>query len=557
MRYSSFKSCVIRLFAVLLLVMVFLPVSAQYYMEVYRKDGQKIPYYLSDIDSIRFIYDATASDEYSYVDLGLSVMWATYNVGAHKPEEYGNYFAWGETVSNYQFVNAQSEIPVWNPKSEDYWWSSYKYGSNYNQLTKYCNNSEFGFNSFIDNKTVLDLQDDAANVNWGGKWRMPTMTELEELFDKCTWTWFTMNGVNGYKVTSNVSGYENASIFLPAAGFRYGTSLEYYCTGGNYWTATLCSFYPCYAEGLFFQSTYHSRGSDSRSGIRSVRPVYPTVIEMKMDTSSISLNPDEEIKLTAIVKRDGQVVDFSVQWLSDKPTVATVSDDGVVKCLAEGTALITAEYYGYTATCQVTVTKNSGASYEYVDLGLSVMWATCNVGASKPEDYGDYFAWGETEAKSIYDWSTYKYCKGTYNTITKYCSNISYGDNGFTDTKTTLDPEDDVAHVVWGGSWRMPTQADFDELLNNCDWAWINQNGVLGWKVTSRVDTSCSIFLPAASYHYDSAHGGMGFLGYYWSSSLSTGDPLGAWGIYFNSSDHAELGNSRSYGLSVRPVCSK
>ncbi|MBO7112331.1 MAG: hypothetical protein J6V75_00065, partial [Bacteroidaceae bacterium] len=135
-------------------------------------------------------------------------------------------------------------------------------------------------------------------------------------------------------------------------------------------------------------------------------------------------------------------------------------------------------------------TVASGIKYEseyaYVDLGLSVKWATCNVGASKPEEYGDYYAWGETEPKTTYDWSTYKWCKGSSATMTKYCNNSSYGNNGFTDTKTTLDPEDDVAHVKWGGNWRMPTISEFEDLINNCTWTWTTQNGVNGYKVTSK-----------------------------------------------------------------------
>ena len=96
-------------------------------------------------------------------------------------------------------------------------------------------------------------------------------------------------------------------------------------------------------------------------------------------------------------------------------------------------------------------------NHEYVDLGLpsGTLWATMNVGANSPEDYGDYFAWGETAPKSVYDWSTYKWCRGLVNTITKYCNSGGY--NGFVDNKTELDPEDDAATANWGAEWRMPS----------------------------------------------------------------------------------------------------
>ena len=198
------------------------------------------------------------------------------------------------------------------------------------------------------------------------------------------------------------------------------------------------------------------------------------------------------------------------------------------------------------------------ANYEYVDLGLSVKWATFNVGASKPEEYGWYYAWGETERKTDYSWSTYKYCNGSSSTLTKYCNDSSYGNNGFTDTKTTLDPDDDVAHVKWGGDWRMPTEDEFLELFLNCTLTWTTLNGVNGYRVTSKKTgyTDRSIFLPAAGYRAGTYLLGVGGSGYYWYSSLDTGYPGDAWYVYF-SSDHSVTNSStgRAGGFSVRPVC--
>ena len=196
---------------------------------------------------------------------------------------------------------------------------------------------------------------------------------------------------------------------------------------------------------------------------------------------------------------------------------------------------------------------NTG-NHEYVDLGLSVKWATCNVGANKPEEYGDYFAWGETEPKSTYDWSNYKWCNGSYKTLTKYNNSSSYGT---VDNKTTLDLSDDAARANWGGSWRMPTDAELTELREQCTWTWTTQNGVYGYKVTSKKSgyTSKSIFLPAAGYRYGSSLDYAGSGGLYWSSSLYSDSPYDAWYVYFYSDDVYRVSSSRYYGFSVRPVC--
>lgn len=190
--------------------------------------------------------------------------------------------------------------------------------------------------------------------------------------------------------------------------------------------------------------------------------------------------------------------------------------------------------------------------HEYVDLGLSVKWATCNVGAITPEEYGDYFAWGETEPKTDYGWETYKYGTAS-NQLTKYCNYSSYGKDGFTDSKTVLDPEDDAAAVNWGGAWRMPRYEEMDELIDNCTWTWTTQNGVNGRKVTG--PNGNSIFLPAAGVMGNSDLYYAGSLGYYWSSSLLTGSPNLAYYVYFNSDDVGRDRSNRYYGRSVRPVC--
>lgn len=187
---------------------------------------------------------------------------------------------------------------------------------------------------------------------------------------------------------------------------------------------------------------------------------------------------------------------------------------------------------------------NKHNGHEYVDLGLSVKWADMNIGAEKPEDSGWYLAWGETKPKDVYDWSTYFDTNDGGNTFTKYT----------TSTKTTLDPEDDAAHVNWGGDWRMPTVAEQSELRSNCTWTWTTQNGVKGYKVTSKVNGN-SIFLPAAGYRYYGDLYVAGSDGDYWSSSLYTSYSYSAFNLNFNSGGAGPLPFSRSFGQSVRAVC--
>ena len=189
------------------------------------------------------------------------------------------------------------------------------------------------------------------------------------------------------------------------------------------------------------------------------------------------------------------------------------------------------------------------AGHEWVDLGLSVKWATCNVGAESPEVYGGYYAWGETEEKTIYDWSTYKWCNGSYDTQMKYCTSSVYGT---VDNKTTLDPEDDVAHVQWGGNWRMPTKAEQDELCNNCTWSWTSVNGVNGYRVIG--PNGNSIFLPAAGYRNGEDVYRRGAYGYYWSASLCSSLSCSAHFLCYDDGFYYLGGYYRYYGRTVRPV---
>ena len=195
--------------------------------------------------------------------------------------------------------------------------------------------------------------------------------------------------------------------------------------------------------------------------------------------------------------------------------------------------------------------------HEWVDLGLpsGTLWATCNVGANSPEEYGDYFAWGETEPKSNYKWSTYKHCKGDYYMLTKYCT--TYGYNNFKDGLTELLPEDDAASANWGSNWQTPSLTQCRELINSnyTITEWTTLNGVNGRMITSKSNGN-SIFLSASGSHIETNSNSENNFGGYWSRSLYSGHSDEAYGLYFDPS-YINAGTSysdRYIGLTVRPV---
>ena len=211
-----------------------------YTMSVYLSDGSVEVFSVSEVDSVVYSENVgnssvtTYINGYAAVDLGLSVKWATCNIGADPPEDYGNYYAWGETETKDSYTSS----------------SSVTYGVEMDDIA-----GDAGY--------------DAATANWGGSWRMPTWDEMDELVDSCTWEWTTQNEVNGYLIT----GSSGNSIFLPAAGYRYGAALFDAGSLGYFWSSTPLSTHTSLAYNLYFYSSYHFRRSDYRLYGRTVRPV--------------------------------------------------------------------------------------------------------------------------------------------------------------------------------------------------------------------------------------------------------------------------------------------
>ena len=298
-------------------------------------------------------------------------------------------------------------------------------------------------------------------------------------------------------------------------------------------------------------------GSDDFSVWSIDIPVY-LVKDIQLSETSITLGSDKTHRLTAtVLPTDAD--NPAVAWTSSNADVATVIN-GLVVAIAPGTCTITCsatDGSGIKAECKVTVFEedNSGTidGRDYVDLGLpsGTLWATCNVGASSPEEYGDYFAWGETQPKTSYNWSTYKYSKGDASKMTKYCTSSSYGS---VDNKTELEPSDDAAIANWGSGWQMPSFEQCKELYNSSytTTTWTTMNGVYGYEITSKSNGN-SIFFPAAGYRSEASLKNAGSYGYCWSRSLGNYS-YGAYELYFYSSSFWTNYDSRYFGRSVRPV---
>lgn len=468
-----------------------------------------------------------------YVDLGLSVKWAKYNIGASSPEEFGDYYAWGETTP--QLNGAYS-------------WTSYSWsvdGNTYS-FTKYCSDFNYGnYYTVCDRNYLLDPQDDVASVKLGGNWRMPTDEEMNELLSNCTWTWDSSR--SGYIVSSKVN---NNSIFLPSAGRKYSNKIE---SGvGFYWTSShnnVDNNKQYYAKGLYFTSSSHLPISALRCNGLAVRPVFSdnniaVSYVANYEFNQIELTPGHSYVLRAYIYPE-IATNQEVTWASSDESIATVSTEGKVTAVAEGNATITITSVdgGKTANCQVIVTPE--AVTDNVDLGLSVKWSTKNVGASLPEDYGDHFSWGEVTTKTDFSWSTYRF--GSESSLTKYSG---------TDGLVTLEPEDDAAYVNMGEDWRIPSSSEWKELTDNCTWTWEALNGTRGFRIASNINGN-SIFLPACGYHPNSRHLYSGRECFYWLSSVKSSSPSKALcrilsaSIYNNVAD-GEWG--RNMGMSIRPV---
>lgn len=282
------------------------------------------------------------------------------------------------------------------------------------------------------------------------------------------------------------------------------------------------------------------------------------VSSVELNKNQLELFVGSSDKLVATVKPDN-ATDKTVKWKSSNANIVSVDNEGKVSAIKEGTSIVTAKAGNKTATCNITVKKDPG----YVDIGLSVKWATRNLGASTPSEYGDYYAWGEIETKSRfstdnYMWFNYRGSVSEY--IIKYNSLSEFGP---VDQKKVLDKDDDAAFKKLGGNWRMPTADEMIELYStanssNYKWEWVEINGHYGWNITYLVNLN-TIFLPAAGYRIELALYKDNTEGYFWSSNVSVpvnkyDNPYQAECLSIDKTEVSIYGMYRYYGLPIRPI---
>lgn len=305
----------------------------------------------------------------------------------------------------------------------------------------------------------------------------------------------------------------------------------------------------------YFRSFVRQNSVDTFGETKSFTTTKTFVTQIKLDKTDLTLHEGESDYLSITIIPNN-ASDWSVTWTSSNESVVSVESwyqCGIVTAKKNGKAIIKVssnDGSGVFASCSVSVCPAGS-----IDLGLSVYWATCNLCnngfVSSPEKNGDYYAWGETESKSYYSWLSYKFGTNQSGPFSKYNTDSSFG---AVDNKTTLDPEDDAAHVILGGKWRIPTNTEWQELLSNCNCTLVadyNDTGISGLLVTAR--NGNSIFFPAAGIQISS---GLSYedVGEYWSSSLNTLYPYWAIVMIFDSDVIKRSNNSRYSGHSVRPV---
>jgi len=448
-------------------------------------------------------------DAVGLVDLGLSVLWANVDIGAASADSHGDFFRWGAT----------------KPFLGD--------NSNY-----YRGNKDI---------TPFSGHDTAAEL-WGSNYRMPTLEEFRELINNCDVVVETSdNGVVGRRYTSRVEGYTDRSIFLPTSGvFAYNSSYRYAVgTENSHWTST--NYNSGEAYRVFLGS---DNGADANKSygfpVRPVQEKLGSVYHTGFSRGMVDGVETDTLKGAYFnVSGTSQTVGFLVgenATTLDKDNKLSMYEvtpvDGAFQQAVTG--LTPGKRYYYRAFV------HDGSFWRYapiesfdvagaVDLGLSVKWANVNIGSQTEASYGNYYQWG---AKEPYIYAIQHYQER---------KNIT-PESGF-----------DTAAELWGGSWRMPTKEEWEELAANCTWAWTNSNGYYGMRVTGKGSyTDRSIFLPSAGYyspgdgawHRDS----WDTSGDYWTSTYSSGNDAYYQSFWNNDRNTSLPVDPRDFGFSVRPV---
>ena len=438
---------------------------------------------------VRPVLNVVSSVPIAYIDLGLpsGTKWANMNVGASSPEEYGMYFAWGETSAK-----------------SSYSWDNYM-----------CPEMACGkpgdpvFDLVGDKADIAGTKFDAATINWGESWSMPTAKQVEELASNCYSSLVTINGVQCRKLKSQINGNE---IIFPLAGARWFEDFAYEGELGYYWASTLRQggyVSPC---RFIVRDDAHGWGwsmggeNDRFCGF-PIRPVMGTVADtnLTLGTKVLMLTKGESVALTyTYAPTDADL--SGLTWATSDSGIATVNGDGVVTAVNEGSCTITVSCGSLgRQECRVIVDNVTGTSsgHEYVDLGLpsGTLWANTNIGAETPGESGSLLSWAETEG--------------------------------------------DVVSTSWGAYWQMPIREQLEELIAGTSAVYTSLNDTEGFLLTSLTNGKC-IFLPVTN------SSGLPLRGCYWSGTSDGGSM--AYALNITNAARDVLSFNTSEHLAIRPV---
>ena len=369
------------------------------------------------------------------IDMGLpsGTQWSCCNIGATKPEGYGDYYAWGETSVK-----------------KTYEYNTYIHGDDLG-----CRN--IGYN-------ISGTEFDVANIKWGDNWIIPSIKQFDELVKECTYKWGSYKGTTGMEIT----GPNGSRLFFPATGIKWGNQRYYLRT-----TSPCC-----------FGFTEQTMGTNQVAAVWDGQSIRPVIASNK------------------------QALD-----LQDT---------------------------GYGEGLMNICPDNNHPHAIDLKLPSGTKWACCNVGATSPESVGRYYAWGETTPKESYTWKNYVHCNGSENS----CKNIGMNISG-----TSYD----AAKVEWGEKWCIPTKEQYEELLNNCSFEWLNSNDKTG--ILFIGSNGRRVFLPAEGYRWKNSLYYKGKHGFYGSASRASGFSSYAYELVFDSHGYStQIPYYRFCGISIRAI---
>ena len=490
-----------------------LTAGASYYYVPYMKQGNE---FVAKGDTLKFT-------TYELVDLDLpsGLLWMNLDLGADSICGNGDYYQWGATV----------------PYPHSGW--------------TLCETTA---------QNLTETGHDAVRNTLGALYRMPTYPEMAELVSNASWEWTTMNGVPGYKVSSTT--HTERFIFLPTTGFLNGSGdLQYANTRGNYWSSTWNATSSARDFGNGSASAHTGDDGNTYDPVSYgsfLRPVVSVVSTDKALASSSDYQLRGQVR--SVWGYGGNVEVGFVYSMSPSPAVGANGSTKVPVSVSQTgnysymfTSLTSNTTYYYKAYIYDGTTYHYGAeqsfvtmgvnSYQAVDLGLpsGTKWANMNIGATSETDGGNFFAWGETYAKTSFSTDTYEYYDYSYyKGIGEDVAGTKY----------------DAARAMMGGMWSMPTKAQFDELKDSryTSWSWTTENGRNGYRVTSLVEgyTDRSIFLPASGWMNGTSVSSDNSSGYFWLSSFYNSDE--AYYSYFSSSNKGSSYDPRWEGFPIRGV---